>query len=148
MNLKNLTKYFPIGSGINYIDDQEKKPIKERDDENKNLLKMICHTLYAGVSFLIAIKYLSFGIVAGTWTPKQYRKLFERYRIKIKQSEEYKQQIFRTNRYIDTNKDGEISFDEKIEFYKRAGLKEKIRFPELSLNDLERAVKSYKVGNK
>ena len=147
MTMKNIAKkvagVLPFGSLIVYMGKQWDKPREERDTGLKMEFKVLGHGLYlAG-----AIAYLACGSTYNTWTSKQYIEAFEKIKIEITQKEEYKQKLFGENGYAD--KDGEkgISASERFEFYKKVGLEDKIIFPELSVEDLEKAIDSYEAEN-
>ncbi len=154
MTIKNIAEkvagVLPIGSGIKYNINQFEKPIEERDSGIRYIGKILGHATYTAVFGA----YVLIGSVGGIWTPQQYKQAFEKVKarneqnkIEIAQTEEYKQKLFGENGYAD--KDGEkgISPSERFEVYKRAGLEDKIIFPELSVKDLEKAVKSYEADN-
>ena len=154
MNIKNIAKkvagVLPLVSGIKYNINQFKKPIEERDSGIRYVGKPLGHAIYAAVFGA----YVLIGSVSGIWTPQQYKQGFEQVKARIEQNkieraqtEEHKQKLFGENGYAD--KDGEkgISPDERFEVFKRAGLEDKVIFPNLSAKDLKKAIDSYEADN-
>lgn len=148
MILKNIAKkvvsVLPVGSGMMYELDRSNKSIKERERGIKYICKSLLHASYT----VVAGVYLIAGGVFDCWTPNQYKQVFEKLKTETTQRKEYKQKLFGVNGYADKDGDGKINSSERFEVYEKAGLEDRISFRELSLEDLERAVKSYEADNK
>lgn len=151
---KKVFSVLPVGSGIMYDKNQQSKSTKERDSRIKNNLINIGHSIYA----ITGLLYLMVGINVGVWTPQQYKEHFEKIKLEkvqkeqqrnlVKtQTEQYNQKLFGKNGYAQKDDNLEISSSERFEVCEKAGLEHAIRFPHLSVKDLERAVKSYEADN-
>ncbi len=149
--LKNSWKYLPIGSMTNYIDSGQ----AEIDNQKSKRLfypKFLLHALYFfGGAILIstplAIGSISFVEQINRLAHIGKINLFEERKTIYELREEKRNNELKNNlsKLADSNNDGLINIDERVEAYKRMGLDEKIRFPEPSVNDLERAIKSYTI---
>lgn len=143
MTIKNIVKkvlgVLPVSGFITYEINRVNKLPKDRDEGFKYIFKSGFHVFYLAV---FGFWFLN-GSATGNWTPNQYLQHREKLKIEEVQKEQYKQKLFGKDGYAQKDDDLMISFEEKLEFYKKERLENKIIFSDLTLKELEKAVKSY-----
>jgi len=140
--LSNSWRYLPFGSFINYT---SSLPDIEPNRKKINRIRLTClaHIAYAAFAVTAVGSYFSIGTDTNEWNPLKQRKALQELRLNQEQEKIRKQELVDIlTMMVDENHDG-LDIDEKFRAYKAMGLGSEIRFPEVSIKDLEKGIVSY-----
>ena len=140
MGKRNWFKWFPGANLLDFWIGQ----LKPNEKEIRNYrLKLAGHVAYA----IIGLTTL---FVGGTYfgTRGLHKLIMHSRQEELREAKELARKLFYDPCYADKNKDRAISFEEKVELYRRMGYTQQVfmdgvDFPDPTLNGLRKAVGSY-----
>ncbi len=151
-----VAKMLPVVSLVNYVMGKNgmREDVMEGLRKNpdrmvvKPFLKYFGHFAYSVIGFTaLTLEYIGFS-ATGEINPLKARHVIAQ-RIEHAEAEKinYQKLVYRLSELADINKNGKLELDERVEAFKRMGLenqvKVQVQFPQLKLEDLEKAVQSY-----